>query len=298
MAVASNGKADLHTHTTASDGTRPPAANVRLAKEAGLAAIAITDHDTMAGVEEAIAEGERIGITVVPGVELSTVAEGRDIHILGYYTNWRDALWQERLAGLRGTRDQRNEMIVERLVQLGVSITMDEVIQAASLEGDGAAKGKSDVSDRAAGKTIGRPHIAAVLLNKGVVATMKEAFDLYLAEGAAAYVNPPRLHPFEAIEWIKEAGGTSVIAHPGLYGDDELVEKIVRRGIEGIEAYHSDHDAEAEARYVQMAKRYGLFVTGGSDYHGERQGKVFHGAIGSRTVDADVLQQLDKRVRE
>ncbi|GGG89452.1 PHP domain-containing protein [Paenibacillus radicis (ex Gao et al. 2016)] len=296
MAVTSNGKADLHTHTTASDGTRQPADNVRLAKEAGLSAVAITDHDTMAGVEEAIAEGERIGITVVPGVELSTVAEGRDIHILGYYTDWRDVLWQERLAGLRGTRDQRNEMIVERLVQLGVSITMDEVIRAAaSSEAAGDGNGSSA---RAKGKTIGRPHIAEVLLNKGVVSTMKEAFDLYLAEGAAAYVNPPRLHPFEAIEWIREAGGTSVIAHPGLYGDDELVEKIVRRGIEGIEAYHSDHDAEAEARYVQMAERHGLLVTGGSDYHGERQGKVFHGAIGSRTVNADVLRQLNKRNRD
>ncbi|MUT66801.1 PHP domain-containing protein [Paenibacillus sp. NEAU-GSW1] len=280
---AGNGKADLHTHTTASDGTNCPAVNVRLAKAAGLSAVAITDHDTMAGVEEAIAEGEKLGIEVVPGVELSTSAEGSDIHILAYYPDWRNALWQQRLASQRTIRDRRNAMIVEQLVRLGVPITLDEVVAVAMEKAGAESKGD---------KTVGRPHIAELLIRKGVVATMKEAFDRYLAEGGAAYMNPPRLHPFEAIEWIKEAGGTSVLAHPGLYGNDELAEAIIRRGIQGIEVYHSDHGTDEEERYLAMAHKYELIVTGGSDYHGERQGKVFHGAIGSRTVDVSVLARL------
>ncbi|MCK9859710.1 PHP domain-containing protein [Paenibacillus sp. ATY16] len=281
------GKADLHNHTTASDGTMAPAAVVARAKAAGLAAVAVTDHDTMAGVEEALEEGRKLGITVVPGVELSTVADGRDIHMLAYYPDWHNALWQERLAGLRATRGTRNEMIIERLVQLGIPVTMREVEQIAAEQ---ALAG----SDKGKGKTIGRPHIAELLIRKGAVATMAEAFDRYLGEDGAAYVNPPRIHPFEAIEWIREAGGTSVIAHPGLYGRDDLVEQLIGKGVQGIEVYHSDHGPEEERRYAELAKKHGLIITGGSDFHGERQGEVFHGEIGSRTVDAAVLEQLRK----
>ncbi|OMF37532.1 phosphatase [Paenibacillus sp. FSL H8-0548] len=281
-----HGLVDLHTHTTASDGMQSPAENVRLAKAAGLAAIAITDHDTVAGVAEAMLEGERLGIQVVPGVEVSTVANGTDIHILGYYTQNDDEKWLERLASLRGTRDERNEMMVARLRELGLSITMDEVRAAAH----GAA---SKESLQSAAVSVGRPHIAAVLLQKQFVSSMKEAFDRYLAAGAAAYVNPPRLHPFEAVEWIREAGGVSVIAHPGLYNNDSLVEEIIRYGVQGIEVFHSDHDLEDERRYLELAESFQLIATGGSDFHGSRQGIVFHGEVGSRTVDVNVLQLLD-----
>jgi predicted metal-dependent phosphoesterase TrpH len=263
-----------------------PAENVRLAKAAGLAAVAVTDHDTVAGVEEALLEGERLGITVVPGVEVSTVANGTDIHILGYYTNNQDSKWLARLAGLRGIRDRRNEMIVNKLCELGIPLTMEEVHKAA--RGD-----RTEGSRKADAVSIGRPHIAEALIRKGIVSNMKEAFDRYLAAGAEAYVNPPRLHPYEAVEWIREAGGTSVIAHPGLYGNDPLVEDIIRHGAQGIEAYHSDHGIEEEQRYVQLAAKYNLIVTGGSDFHGIRQGHVFHGEVGNRSVDVKVLQQLD-----
>ncbi|WP_169083164.1 PHP domain-containing protein [Paenibacillus sp. PL91] len=286
-----NGLADLHTHTTASDGMQSPAENVRLAKEAGLAAIAITDHDTVAGVAEAMLEGKRLGITVVPGVEVSTVASGTDIHILGYYTNNEDEKWLSRLSSLRGLRGQRNEMILNKLNELGIAVTMEEVIAA--------AHGNSNMESlQAAAVSIGRPHIAAVLVNKGIVSNMKEAFDLYLKTGAAAYVNPPRLNPFEAVDWIREAGGTSVIAHPGLYGNDSLVEEIIRYGIQGIEVFHSDHNPEDESRYAQLAAKYQLIATGGSDFHGSRQGVIFHGEIGNRTVDAKVLQQLEPALRK
>jgi len=272
--------ADLHTHTTASDGLQRPSENVRLAKAAGLAAIAITDHDTVEGIEEAILEGERLGITVVPGVEISTVANGIDIHVLGYYTNWQDEAWRTKLSGLLQVRDRRNDMILDKLRSLGIPVTMEEVIEEALRQGKDSG-------------SIGRPHIAAVLLAKGAVSTMQEAFDRYLASGGLAYMNPPRLHPFEAIEWIREAGGTSVIAHPGLYGDDALVEQLILHGAEGIEVFHSDHSADDEERYAVLAHKYDLIVTGGSDFHGERQGEIFHGPIGSRTVDAAVLNRLN-----
>ncbi|MBD2871465.1 PHP domain-containing protein [Paenibacillus arenilitoris] len=283
MALA-RGRADLHTHTTASDGMQSPAENVRLAKEAGLAAVAITDHDTVAGVEAAVIEGGRIGIAVVPGVEVSTVAGGKDIHILGYYTNNKDERWLARLAGLRGTREQRNAMIVGKLQELGIAITMEDVLAAAK-DGDSQSRHAKEGS-------IGRPHIAEALVRKGAVSTIKEAFDRYLAAGAAAYANPPRVHPLEAIAWIKEAGGTSVIAHPGLYGDDALVEELLGQGAQGVEAYHSDHSEEEEERYAKLAEKHGAIVTGGSDFHGSRQGQVFHGAVGSRTVSTEVLDRL------
>lgn len=279
------GLADLHTHTTASDGMQSPAQNVRLAQKAGLSAIAITDHDTVAGVDEAILEGKRLNITVVPGVEVSTVADGSDIHILGYYTNNDDEKWLNRLASLRDTRSRRNELIVDKLRGLGIAITMNEVLAAAHGEDLGDSQRASEVS-------VGRPHIAEVLIQKGIVSDMKQAFDVYLAAGAAAYANPPRVHPFEAVDWIREAGGTSVIAHPGIYGKDSLVEDIIRYGAQGIEVYHSDHSPDEEHRYAELAQRYHLIMTGGSDFHGSRHGQVFHGVVGNRTVDVQVLQQL------
>lgn len=304
-------RADLHTHTTASDGTEAPAANVRLAREAGLAAVAITDHDTTGGVAEALAEGERLNVTVVPGAELSTFAEGTDIHILAYYTRPEDSRWKERLQGLRSVRGSRNRLIVQRLNALGIDITMEEVeAQAGRAGGDSGRSGGSGLTGsgmsgrsgagsaeektpaEAGGKTVGRPHIAEVLVAKGVVSSMKEAFDRYLASGAAAYVNPPRVHPLEALEWIREAGGVSVIAHPGLYGRDELVGRLIKAGAAGVEVYHSDHSEEDIVRYGRLAERHGLIATGGSDFHGLRGGKPFHGPIGGVTVDASVVAQL------
>ncbi|MFD0697179.1 PHP domain-containing protein [Paenibacillus sp. GCM10027628] len=275
-------QADLHTHTTASDGTQKPAANVQMAYEAGLGAIAITDHDTVSGIAEALEEGRKLGIEVVPGVEISTVARNQDIHVLGYYIDVYDARFLERLESLRETRDRRNEMIIERLQQLGLSITMDEVL--------------SEVENvKTKGDTVGRPHIAAVLLKKGYVASVSEAFERYLGKGAAAYANPPRIEPATAIGWIHEAGGAAVLAHPGIYHDDELVEGIIWQGVDGIEVYHSDHTPEDETRYLELAQRYGLLITAGSDFHGERGGVVFHAPIGARKIGIDVLRSLQQK---
>ncbi|KWX73944.1 PHP domain-containing protein [Paenibacillus jilunlii] len=280
------GRADLHTHTLASDGMQSPAENVRLAYEKGLAAVAITDHDTVAGVAEALEAGRKYGITVVPGVEISTRAGGKEIHVLGYYLDTQQELFLTRLAEQRNTRAQRNEAIIAKLQALGIDITMDQVT---------AGIGRELKPD----ESVGRPHIADELVRLGAAVDMRDAFDKYLAEGAAAFVSPPRITPELACGWIAEAGGAAVLAHPGIYGDDELVRSIIERSaLRGIEAYHSDHSPADAERYLALAEEFGLLVTGGSDFHGARQGVVFHGEIGSVSVPVDVLEQLRDKPKQ
>jgi predicted metal-dependent phosphoesterase TrpH len=272
-------RVDLHTHTTASDGRHRPAEVVRMARAAGLSAVAITDHDTVAGIAEALAAGSEYGIRVIPGVEISTSAEGKDIHILGYGFSPDDPALLERLVSLRQVRTRRNEEILSKLNGLGMEITMAEVEREASdsPRGDGS---------------IGRPHMAEVLVRKGYVKDLKDAFNRYLAEGAAAYVNPPRIGPADAVDWIHEAGGAAIVAHPGLYRNDRLVLELLDRGADGLEAYHSDHDEAMQRHYKTLAKSRGKLVTGGSDFHGIRGGIAYHGGVGNRTVDEAVLDKL------
>lgn len=267
-----NERYDLHTHTRASDGMNTPAENVRLAKEKGLTGLAITDHDTVAGLQEAMEEGEKQGVIVIPGVEISTRAGGKDIHVLGYFLNFNNSVLLERLEGLRATRDARNELIIRKLQDLGIEITLDEVV---------AGLDRTLRED----ESLGRPHIADALVRKGYAADLRDAFDRYLGEGKPGYASLPRIAPEEAMDWIRDAGGVPVLAHPGLYGDDDLVSAILERGRPaGLEVYHSDHGPEDVERYLLLAERYGLIPTGGSDYHGVRQGVVFHGDLGSRHV--------------
>lgn len=275
-----NGRCDLHTHSQASDGMQPPAENVKLAKQRGLSAVALTDHDTVAGVAEAQRAGHEYGIDVVAGVEISTRADGKDIHVLGYYVNTEDEKFLERLQGLREAREERNHLIIAKLQELGLEISWQEVIDGLGrpLEPD---------------ESIGRPHMADVLVRKGYAADMRDAFNRYLAEGQPGYVSVPRVAPEDACQWIKDADGAAVIAHPGLYRDDELVRRIlVDAHPDGIEVVHSDHGPEEERRYAELAREFGLIQTGGSDYHGVRQGVVFHGDLGSKTVTVDVLDKL------
>ncbi|MNM78311.1 hypothetical protein D3C81_902040 [compost metagenome] len=271
---------DLHTHTQASDGMNQPAENVRLAKEKGLTGLAITDHDTVAGIAEALLAGKELGLDVVPGIEISSRVGEKDIHVLGYFVDPEDNRFKERLARLRLVREERNGLIIAKLQQLGLSITLEEVKAGLSrpLRPD---------------ESLGRPHIADTLVRKGYVSDMRDAFDRYLAEGKPGYASLPRIAPEEAIVWIREAGGVPVLAHPGLYSDDDLVRSIVERGKPaGIEVYHSDHGPEEELRYAAMAEKYGLIVTGGSDYHGVRQGVVFHGDLGGRTAPPGTVERL------
>jgi len=273
------GKADLHMHTTASDGVCSPTRVVELAVEAGLSVIAVTDHDTVAGVREAIEAGVRLGITVLPGVEISTRMEDQDIHMLGYGIDIDDKRLLGRLDQLRLARERRNQLIIDRLNACGIDITLAEVWNTVKKEPG------NDL-------TIGRPHIAEVLVRRGVVHSISEAFDRYLGEGAVAYASPERVTPEEAIRLIHDAGGLAVIAHPGLYEHDKLVEAIIGFGVDGIEVYHSDHTSEQERRYETIAKRYDLMITAGSDYHGERMGEMRHSHIGARTMDTRLLSKL------
>lgn len=283
--IEGNGKCDLHTHTRASDGMNSPTENVMLAKEKGLSGIAITDHDTVAGIAEALEAGLEAGIIVVPGIEISTSAGGKDIHILGYGLNFADQLLMERLDQLRTTRESRNEMILAKLRGLGMSITLREVKEGL---------GRPLLPD----ESIGRPHIADVMVRKGYADNLRDAFNRFLGEGQLAYASVPRIAPEEAMMWIRDAGGAPVLAHPGLYGDDNLVRKIVENGKpSGIEVYHSDHGPKEEIRYLEIAREYGLIPTGGSDYHGVRQGVVFHGDIGSRYVPIETVAQLKETTK-
>lgn len=282
MAI-SYGKIDMHTHTTASDGACSPTANVRFAKEAGLVALAITDHDTMAGVPEAVEAGKQLGIHVIPGVEVSTAIGRRDIHILGYNMDMANMVFQTFLAEQQHVRGRRNQQLVERLNELGIDVTIEEILrETPTLQGHADA--------------IGRPHFAQALIRRGLVGSTQEAFETYLMLGGLAFVGIARVEPEVAIDHIRTAGGKAVLAHPGLYGNDDYVRRILDYGIDGIEAYHSDHTPEQEAYYVELAKQYNIVATAGSDFHGTRNGELFHGPIGYRSVEVEAVEGIVGRV--
>src|SRR4030043_1877570 len=209
------GNIDLHLHTTASDGVMTPSGIVNYAKSKGLVAIAITDHDTIEGLEEGFVEGERIGLEVIPGIEVSAEHSPGSMHLLGFFIDIHDPILKERLGYLQRARAERNPRMAEKLNKLGIDITFDEVLKASG------------------GGQVGRPHFAQVLLEKGYVRSFQEAFDRFLKKGASAYVDKIRFKPNEAISLIREAGGVAVLAHPntlGVKGSAELEKVILRLG--------------------------------------------------------------------
>ena len=246
---------DLHLHTTHSDGSQSPAEVVKLAHEAGVSALAITDHDITTGLPEAIAVGQELGIEIIPGIEISSRHGESELHVLGYFLKWEDAKLNERLVTLRESRHRRNPKIIELLQAAGIDITYDEVRAVAGSD------------------SVGRPHIARVLMNKKVVTTAKEAFDRFLAEGKAAYVPRDLPAPVDAIHWIKDAGGLAVLAHPTWVKTTEgtltdLARQLKEQGLDGVEVHYSTHTPRQTRTYLSLAKQLGLLVTGGSDFHG------------------------------
>jgi len=246
---------DLHLHTTHSDGSQTPAEVVRLAHEAGVSALAITDHDITTGLPEAIATGQDLGIEIIPGIEISSRHGESELHVLGYFIKWQDAQLNERLMTLRESRHRRNPKIIELLQAAGIDITYDEVRAVAGSD------------------SVGRPHIARVLMDKKVVTTAKEAFDRFLAEGKAAYVPRDLPAPVDAIRWIKDAGGLAVLAHPTWVKTTEgtltdLARQLKEHGLDGVEVHYSTHTPRQTRTYLSLAKQLGLLVTGGSDFHG------------------------------
>ncbi len=247
---------DLHTHTTASDGSYSPRDLVKLAISEGLQAVAITDHDTIAGNQEALEAGAEFGLEVVPGVEISADTPFGSTHIVGIFIDPADEKMESILQGLREFRGERNRKMVLKLQELDIDISMDELLAEAG------------------GDLVGRPHFAALLHRKGYVNSYQQAFYKYLKAGGEAYLDKKRLPADEAIAMIRDAGGTSILAHPVvLRKRDEInLEKNIAYlagfGLQGIEVYYSDHGSGDEALFKSIANRYNLLVSGGTDFHG------------------------------
>ena len=241
---------DLHVHSTASDGILSPARVVAEAAAHDVWLLSITDHDTTDGIREARTAAAEAGLTLVPGVELSVGAEAHEIHVLGYFIDLDNQPLQAVLRTLRGARDLRNERIVARLREIGAPIDLARVREIA---GDGS---------------VGRPHIAKALVEAGHCGSMGEAFGRYLARGKPGYVGRERLGPAEAAQAIRNAGGIPVLAHPGKLGHRRRIEEILDMGLEGVEAFHSDHVEKDVELILDIAKARNLLVTAGSDSHG------------------------------
>lgn len=281
---------DLHCHSTASDGTLAPAEVVRLAVDHGLSALALTDHDTVAGVPEAAAQATRLGLDFLPAIEISCeYPHPGTMHLLGYGVNADSPVLRDLTRTLIAGRDSRNPRIVAKLSELGVAITMDEV------------------RAEAGGKVVGRPHIAAILLRKGYVSSIKQAFDKYLAPGGLAYFDKERLTARQAVKMILDCGGLPVLAHPVQLRteNDAQLERVVKDmmdlGLAGIEVMHSDQDEALTVKYARLADRLHLLKTGGSDFHGKSLKDVELGLARGRRIPREfyqaLMEELDARRR-
>ena len=266
---------DLHTHSTCSDGTQTITQNVAMAIERGLDGIAITDHDTTAGYAEAYAAAEGTDLEIIPGIEFSAEYEGASLHVLAYFLDPENPELKTELKRLTDTRFRRGELMVEKLQELGYDISFERVREIA---GD---------------DLIARPHIAQAMVEAGIVAEEKEAFDRFISDGGIAYVPKHALDPVDALELIKGAGGVCVLAHPAMWKGngsvpDSLIEQMANAGMVGLEVNHPDHDTEQRAYYSVLAHRLGLIPTGSSDCHGARYGY----RLGCDTTDADRVAEL------
>jgi predicted metal-dependent phosphoesterase TrpH len=241
-------------HTTSSDGRCTPEELVQRAWQAGIRTMSVTDHDTMAGVEPAARAAAPLGITVVPGIEITSVYKGKDVHVLAYFLSPSAPGLQELLTTQRQQRVSRALDIANRLAALGAPIDAEALVSAASAPG---------------GKAVARPQIAQALIAAGHVATVAEAFEKYLGEDSPAYVPHRGASPADVVRLIAGGGGIASLAHPGYRPQDEIIPDLVDAGLAAIEVFHSSHDRATEAHYMAIARQYGLLVTGGSDYHGE-----------------------------
>ena len=244
---------DLHTHTTASDGALEPRALVERAYRLGIRTLSVTDHDTVAGVSEAAAEAAARGMEFLPGIEITAVHDRRDVHLLAYFLDPEPAGLTAFLERQRQDRSRRAREMSARLAALGAPIDIEDLIAGAE----------------AAGTAVARPTVARALLDAGHVTSLQQAFDRWLADGRAAYVPRIGATPADVVRLVMQAGGVAGLAHPGLLRKDELIPDLAVAGLGAIEVYHSDHDAGAQARYLRLAERYDLAVSGGSDFHGD-----------------------------
>lgn len=266
---------DLHTHTTASDGRCTPQELVVRAAAAGVRILSVTDHDTVAGHEAAIPACRDAGIAFVPGIEMTAVRNEADVHVLGYFIDAASASLRDFLSAQRRLRIDRIRQMIDRLAACGIRLDADAILQPAL-----------DDPRRSAG----RPWVARALVAGGHAANTNEAFERWLVPGKPAFVPRSGATPDEVVERIHEARGIASLAHPGLVGHDEWIEGMAAGGLDAIEAYHSAHDAATTARYLAMATRLGVAVTGGSDYHADE----VHGSAspGSVSLPRDLYERL------
>jgi 3',5'-nucleoside bisphosphate phosphatase len=271
------GAVDLHSHTTASDGTLAPRELVRLAARHGVRVLAVTDHDSTGGLADAMDEAKSLPpLEVVPGLEINCDIAGAEVHVLGYCVDWEAAWFQEFLGAQRQERRQRVYRIAARLGELGMPIDPEDVF---ALVKEGSA---------------GRPHVAQAMVDRGYVKSVREAFDRYLSMNGPANVPRKRFTPAEAVGVIRRARGVPVLAHPGLANRDELIPELVEAGLLGLEAFYPEHSAGQITAYREMCARLGLIATGGSDFHGPRVGGARH--PGAQPVPESAWLELRDRL--
>lgn len=278
---------DLHMHSTASDGTLTPTELVRTSSELGIAAIALTDHDTVNGVEEFLEAGARYGVETIPGVELSTEHEGCEVHVVGLFIDRSNASLLKQLEAFRDNRDNRNLQIIERLREKGFSITAEEIY----------AKNP--------GATIARPHIARHLVDTGQLPDISSVFKKYIGEGCPCFVDRMKVTPFEAVSLIHNAGGLAVLAHPCLYKklSAEALEDMIARlrvaGLDAMEVIYSRNKEGDEARFAALASKYDLLFSGGTDFHGANKPDLSLGTgTGNLFVPYEFLVKMKERYQQ
>jgi len=266
------GGVDLHTHTTASDGTYTPRELVAEAASRGVRVLAVTDHDSTEGLAEAFEEAERRRpLEIISGIEINCDVEGAEIHVLGYLMDWQAPWFQDFCREQRRERRARVHRIVERLAALGMPLEADEVF---AIVKEGSA---------------GRPHVAQAMVARGYVKTVREAFNKYLGAGKPGHVQRKKLTPEDAVRLIRKAGGVPVFAHPGLADRDAMIPGLIDAGMMGIECYYTEHSAGQRAAYLQICKDHDLVATGGSDFHGP---KVRAASLGSPAVPLSTVDEL------
>ncbi|OUQ60468.1 phosphoesterase [Tyzzerella sp. An114] len=272
---------DMHTHTTASDGTLTPTELINLAKETGLKAVAVTDHDTVEGIEEALKEGEKVGIEVIPGIEFAAAYEGEtEIHILGFFIDYKNHKLNETLKSIKEARDKRNILMVENLRKIGMNITIDDII------------------NEAGGNIITRAHFAAVLEKKGYVKSKNEAFKYFISPGKPGYVRREFITPKMCIETINNAGGVAFLAHPTLYKMsykqiEKLVSELIEYGLKGIEGEYSTYSDEQEKNIKKIANKFNIMISGGSDFHGGNKPDIKIGTgMGNLKIPYEYIENI------
>ena len=274
-------KFDLHSHTNTSDGSFSPTELVEYASKNGIMTLAVTDHDTINGIEEAVETGKKFGVNVISGVEISIDFDPGTMHICGYNIDITNKNLNEKLGIVQHARKNRNNVIVEKLNAAGVEITLDEIKKVAGPD------------------QVGRPHFARVMMDKGYVSTVKDAFNKYLAKGESCYVDRVRLSLKDSVEMIKGPGGTAVLAHPvqlKLDSDEAYKAKFAElkeMGIEGIEVFSSYHNEQENQKFKMMAEELGMLITGGSDFHGKTKPDVKLGYFGEK-VDIQINELIKK----